>query len=34
MPGAGHGVAMTPYGARRLADFFARTLQSGQNQSP
>jgi dipeptidyl aminopeptidase/acylaminoacyl peptidase len=26
MPGAGHGVARTPYGARRLADFFTRTL--------
>ncbi len=26
MPGAGHGVARTPYGARRLVDFFARTF--------
>ncbi|HYG36382.1 MAG TPA: prolyl oligopeptidase family serine peptidase, partial [Clostridia bacterium] len=26
MPGTGHGVASTPYGARRLADFFARTF--------
>ena len=26
MPGAGHGVARTPYGARQLVDFFARTL--------
>ena len=26
MPGAGHGVAQTPYGKRRLEDFFARTL--------
>ena len=36
MPGAGHGVARTPYGARRLAEFFMRTLQPGrdQNQSP
>jgi len=26
MPGAGHGVAGTPYGRRRLAEFFTRTL--------
>jgi dipeptidyl-peptidase 4 len=26
MPGAGHGVARTPYGAKRLVDFFVRTL--------
>jgi len=26
MPGAGHGVARTPYGARRLADFFVRAF--------
>ncbi len=26
MPGAGHGVARTPYGWRRLRDFFARNL--------
>ena len=26
MPGAGHGVAGTPYGRRRLQDFFVRTL--------
>ncbi len=26
MPGAGHGVARTPYGAKRLVDFFARTF--------
>lgn len=26
MPGAGHGVARTPYGARRLQEFFVRTL--------
>ena len=26
MPGAGHGVARTPYGAQRLVDFFARTF--------
>jgi dipeptidyl aminopeptidase/acylaminoacyl peptidase len=26
MPGSGHGVARTPYGQRRLRDFFARTL--------
>lgn len=26
MPGAGHGVAGTPYGRRRLVEFFTRTL--------
>jgi len=26
MPGRGHGVARTPYGTRRLVDFFVRTL--------
>jgi dipeptidyl-peptidase-4 len=26
MPGAGHGVARTPYGAKRLVGFFVRTL--------
>ena len=26
MPGAGHGVARTPYGARRLEEFFVRNL--------
>jgi dipeptidyl aminopeptidase/acylaminoacyl peptidase len=26
MPGSGHGVARTPYGQRRLRDFFMRTL--------
>jgi dipeptidyl-peptidase-4 len=26
MPGAGHGVARTPYGARRLQDFFVRNF--------
>ena len=26
MPGAGHGVAGTPYGAHRLEEFFVRTL--------
>jgi dipeptidyl aminopeptidase/acylaminoacyl peptidase len=26
MPGSGHGVARTPYGQRRLHDFFTRTL--------
>ena len=26
MPGAGHGVARTPYGARHLQEFFLRTL--------
>ncbi len=26
MPGMGHGVARTPYGARRLEEFFVRTL--------
>ena len=30
MPGAGHGVARTPYGARRLQDFFVRTLLETQ----
>jgi dipeptidyl aminopeptidase/acylaminoacyl peptidase len=34
MPGAGHGVAGTPYGARRLVDFFARTLLAGEEQRP
>jgi dipeptidyl aminopeptidase/acylaminoacyl peptidase len=34
MPGAGHGVAGTPYGARRLVDFFARTLLAGDEQRP
>jgi dipeptidyl-peptidase-4 len=33
MPGVGHGVARTPYGVRRLSEFFMRTLQSGQNQN-
>ena len=28
VPGAGHGVAGTPYGKRRLQDFFVRTLLS------
>ncbi|MFO1487624.1 MAG: DPP IV N-terminal domain-containing protein [Verrucomicrobiota bacterium] len=26
VPGGGHGIAQTPYGSRRLADFFVRTL--------
>jgi dipeptidyl-peptidase-4 len=26
MPGAGHGVARTPYGARRLEEFFVKTF--------
>jgi hypothetical protein len=26
MPGQGHGVAATPYGQRRLRDFFVRSL--------
>jgi dipeptidyl aminopeptidase/acylaminoacyl peptidase len=26
MPGSGHGAARTPYGQRRLRDFFTRTL--------
>jgi dipeptidyl-peptidase-4 len=26
MPGAGHGVARTPYGAKRLLEFFSRTF--------
>ena len=30
LPGAGHGVARTPYGARRLQDFFVRTLLETQ----
>ena len=29
MPGRGHGVAGTPYGQRRLRDFFTRTLLNG-----
>jgi len=29
MPGAGHGVARTPYGSRRLEEFFVRNLLSG-----
>jgi dipeptidyl aminopeptidase/acylaminoacyl peptidase len=27
MPGAGHGVAYTPYGQKRLAEFFTRTFK-------
>ena len=27
MPEQGHGVASTPYGRRRLADFFVKNLQ-------
>jgi hypothetical protein len=26
VPGAGHGVAGSPYGKRRLQDFFVRSL--------
>jgi dipeptidyl-peptidase 4 len=26
MPGAGHGVARTPYGSRRLEEFFVKNL--------
>lgn len=29
MPGAGHGVARTPYGARRLEDFFVKNFLGG-----
>jgi dipeptidyl aminopeptidase/acylaminoacyl peptidase len=29
LPGAGHGVASTPYGRRRLQDFFVRSLSPG-----
>ena len=29
MPGAGHGVAGTPYGQRRLQEFFVRHLLGG-----
>ncbi len=30
VPGAGHGVAGTPYGHRRLQDFFVRNLLGAQ----
>ena len=30
IPGAGHGVAETPYGRRRRADFFVRHLLGGR----
>jgi dipeptidyl aminopeptidase/acylaminoacyl peptidase len=33
MPGAGHGVARTPYGARRLEDFFAKNLLGTEAKS-
>ena len=32
MPGRGHGVAGTPYGQRRLRDFFTRTLLGGESK--
>jgi dipeptidyl-peptidase 4 len=31
MPGAGHGVARTPYGARRLEEFFVQNLLGGDS---
>jgi dipeptidyl-peptidase-4 len=34
MPGAGHGVAETPYGARRLQDFFVRNFLETPPKSP
>ena len=33
MPGAGHGVARTPYGARRLVDFFVRAFPEQEGTS-
>ena len=30
MPGAGHGVFSTPYGRKRLEDFFVRTFLPNQ----
>ena len=33
IPGAGHGVARTPYGARRLEDFFVRNLLGTEAKS-
>ena len=30
MPGAGHGVARTPYGQRRLEEFFVKNLGAGE----
>ena len=33
IPGAGYGVARTPYGARRLEDFFVRAFLDGQAKS-
>jgi dipeptidyl aminopeptidase/acylaminoacyl peptidase len=33
MPGAGHGVARTPYGARRLEDFFVKNLLGTEAKS-
>ncbi len=34
VPGAGHGVAGTPYGRRRLQDFFVRNLLGVEPRSP
>jgi dipeptidyl aminopeptidase/acylaminoacyl peptidase len=34
MPGMGHGVAGTPYGKRRLQDFFVRSLWNTVPRSP
>ncbi len=31
MPGAGHGVTSTPYGARRLEEFFVQNLLGGDS---
>jgi hypothetical protein len=33
MPGAGHGVAGTAYGERRLEDFFVRHLLGGKAEA-
>jgi dipeptidyl aminopeptidase/acylaminoacyl peptidase len=34
MPGAGHGVARTPYGAKRLEEFFVRNLLGTEPGAP
>jgi len=33
MPGAGHGVARTPYGARRLEDFFVKSFLETESKA-
>jgi hypothetical protein len=34
MPNTGHGVLATPYGKRRLVDFFTRTLLASDPNKP